>query len=117
MIAKLGAEPGQFLLDGVKTLTLLPLQAHTGQLGLKLRQKLPHCQHHVLRTDEVKARKQSGLQQRIGVCWRWCRTHDVASFFYFTNALSVPSGATVSAQGRQALPRGRGGKRPPYTCG
>ena len=34
MIAKVRAEPGQFLLDFVKTLTLLALQAHPGQFGV-----------------------------------------------------------------------------------
>src|SRR4029453_15413511 len=34
MIAKRRAEPGQFLLDLVKTLALLALQAHSGQFGV-----------------------------------------------------------------------------------
>ena len=34
MIAKRRAEPGQFLLDLVKTLALLALQAHPGQFGV-----------------------------------------------------------------------------------
>ena len=38
MIAKCRAEPGQFLLDLVKTLALLALQAHPGQFGIPYEQ-------------------------------------------------------------------------------